>query len=304
MPRLFDAYIIVDWSAAAKPTKGANSIWIGARARDARLKFQFSSVNPRTRLGARVLLKALITKLTARGDKVLVGFDFAFGYPAGTAAAAGLASPDRAPWRAMYDHLSSKVKEREDNANARFAIAAGLNYAISKGPHPFWGAPKRDQAATLAPTKGDFSAPESLREHRHAEAWIKATFKAHPKSVWQLLGAGAVGSQALLGIPTIEYLRREIDGARIWPFEIGFRKLTAGDLSDITCVFAEIYPSTLQFTPKTGEILDEIQVKMLSEHLESLDSAGKLAEAFGPPNTLSSRKIDEITCEEGWILAK
>ena len=35
MARLFDAYIIVDWSAASKPALGANSIWVGALARDA-----------------------------------------------------------------------------------------------------------------------------------------------------------------------------------------------------------------------------------------------------------------------------
>ena len=34
MPRLFSAYVIVDWSAAAKPTTGADSIWIGVLKRD------------------------------------------------------------------------------------------------------------------------------------------------------------------------------------------------------------------------------------------------------------------------------
>ncbi|MEO1553222.1 MAG: hypothetical protein AAFR82_04760 [Pseudomonadota bacterium] len=304
MSRLFDAYIIVDWSAAAKPMVGANAIWIGTLACDARLKFQFSSVNPKTRLAARDLIKAQIEKLTGRGDKVLVGFDFAFGYPAGTAIAANLAQANQPPWRAMYDHLSAKVKERADNSNARFAIAAGLNHAISKGPHPFWGTPKRNQAETLAMKKGDFASAGSLPEHRKAEAWIKTEFKAHPKSVWQLLGAGAVGSQALLGIPTVDYLRREIEGARIWPFETGFKTLHPDDLENVSCVLAEVYPSTVKITPKTGEILDEIQVKTLSKRFESLDSAGDLADAFGPPNTLSGREIDEITCEEGWILAK
>ncbi len=304
MPRLFDAYIIVDWSAAAKPVTGANSIWIGTRARDARLKFQFSSANPNTRVAARSLLKDRIEKLVGRGDKVLVGFDFAFGYPMGTAAAAGLTGSGQAPWRAMYDFLSGKVKERDDNANARFAIAAGLNDAISQGPHPFWGAPKKNERPTLATKKGDFSSTDSLPEHRKAEAWIKSSFKAHPKSVWQLLGAGAVGSQALLGIPTVDFLRREIPGARIWPFETGFKPLEAKDLENVSCIFAEVYPSTVETTPNEGETLDESQVRTLSKHLESLDSAGKLANIFGPPDILSEREIAEITCEEGWILAK
>lgn len=304
MHRLFDDYIAVDWSAAARPTTGANSIWVALRTRDERLQYQTISRNPKTRLEARALVLQLLQQRIARGNKVLVGFDFAFGYPAGTAAAAKLPRADVAPWRAMYDHLSAQVKEREDNSNTRFEIAANLNKTISQGSHPFWGTPKSRQTPTLAMKKGDFSAPNSLPEHRKAEAWIKSNFKAHPKSVWQLLGAGAVGSQALLGIPTVQYLRREIPGARIWPFETGFKALQSEDLADVSCLFAEIYPSTVQITPKTGEILDEAQVRILSKHLESLDSVGDLADAFGPPDTLSSSEIAEITCEEGWILAK
>lgn len=304
MSRLFDAYMVVDWSAAAKPTTGANSIWIGLRARDARLKFQFTSVNPKTRLEARTLINELLEKLIARGDKVLVGFDFAFGYPRGTAAAAGLVSAGQPAWRSMHEHLAAKVKEKSDNSNARFAIAAGLNYAISKGPHPFWGTTKRDRVSTLAMKKGDFSVTGSLPEHRLSEAWIRSQFKASPKSVWQLLGAGAVGSQSLLGIPTVFEIRKTLDGARLWPFETGLKTLTPSDLEQVSCVLAEVYPSTISTVPKPGEILDQAQVRTLSEHLESLDSAGKLADAFGPPDSLTEAEIDEITCEEGWILAK
>lgn len=304
MARLFDAYIIVDWSAAAKPVTGANSIWVGMRSRDARLKFTFASANPRTRLKARTMIAEMAEKLIARGDKVLIGFDFALGYPTGTADAIGLDTKGAPPWRATHEYLSSKVQEREDNSNARFALAAGLNYSISKGPHPFWGAPKKNVASTLSMKKGDFSSKESLAEHRICECWIKANFKAHPKSVWQLLGAGAVGSQAMLGIPTVSYLRARLARSAIWPFETGFQTLTPEMLENTDCVFGEIYPSTVQVAPKSGEILDEIQVKTLSERLESLDSAGELADSFGPPSSISDREIHRITAEEGWILAK
>lgn len=304
MARLFDAYIIVDWSASAKPVTGANSIWVGVRARDARLKFKFTSANPRTRLEARELIADLAEKLIARGDRVLIGFDFALGYPSGTAEAIGLDTKAALPWRVMHAHLTSKVKERDDNSNARFALAAGLNHAISKGPHPFWGTPKKDVVSTLSMKKGDFSSPGSLAEHRICEGWIKANFKANPKSVWQLLGAGSVGSQAMLGIPSVSYLRERIAHSAIWPFETGFRTLTPEMLENTHCVFAEIYPSTVPVAPKPGEVLDEIQVKMLSERLESLDSAGELADAFGPPDSISDGEIHRITAEEGWILAK
>jgi hypothetical protein len=304
MPRLFDAYIIVDWSAAAKPATGANSIWVGILARDARLKFQFTSVNPKTRLEARQFIADMAKKLTARGDRVLIGVDFSLGYPAGTADAIGLTKDGKTPWRAMHDHLSSKVKEKPDNSNARFAIAAGMNYAMTKGPHPFWGTTKRDAVSTLATKKGDFSAADSLAEHRIAEAWVKANFKANPKSVWQLLGAGAVGSQALLGIPTVSFLREAIDASQIWPFETSFKALTEDDLNGVKCVIAEVYPSTIDLQQKVGETLDEAQVRSLSIHLQKLDDAGKLAAAFGPPESLNEADISQIETEEGWILAK
>ena len=34
MARLFNAYVIVDWSAASKPTTGADSIWVGVLKRE------------------------------------------------------------------------------------------------------------------------------------------------------------------------------------------------------------------------------------------------------------------------------
>lgn len=301
MPRLFDAYMIVDWSASSKPKTGKDSIWVGIRARDARLKFQFTSVNPKTRLEARTFIRDMAQKLIARGDKVLIGVDFALGYPAGTAQAANLNLDDMSPWQAMHAHLSSKVKEKDDNSNARFALAAGLNYAMTKGPHPFWGVPKTQAVSTLAMKKGDFSS-NSLSEHRDAEIWVKQTYKANPKSVWQLMGAGSVGSQALLGIPTVQYLKTEIENAQIWPFETGFQNLDEKALENVPCVLAEVYPSTLKVTPKDGEILDQAQVRRLAEHLETLDSAGKLGARFAPPDTLAPSKIPQIEREEGWIL--
>ena len=126
MAALFDAYIMVDWSAASKPVTGANSIWIGILAKDARLKLQFRAVNIETRLKAREFLEDMVGKLTKRGDRVLLGFDFSLGYPAGTAEALGLKLDGKAPWQAMHEHLASKLKDKPDNSNARYAIAAGM----------------------------------------------------------------------------------------------------------------------------------------------------------------------------------
>ncbi|MEL7481335.1 MAG: hypothetical protein AAGJ29_07225 [Pseudomonadota bacterium] len=162
MAALFDAMIMVDWSAASKPVTGPNSIWVGILAKDARLKPAFTAVNPKTRLDATKFLSEMIGKLNSRGDRVLLGFDFSLGYPAGTAAALGLDLADAAPWQAMHTYLAGRMKDKADNTNPRFAVAAGMNYTISKGPFPFWGAPARDQATTLSGTKGVFGA-QTLR---------------------------------------------------------------------------------------------------------------------------------------------
>ena len=303
MARLFDAYIIVDWSAAGKPAQGANSVWIGALARDARLQFKFQSANPPTRLKAREMIAGLAERFAARGDRVLIGFDFALGYPAGTAAAASLTKQGVEPWQAMYRHLSGKVREKEDNSNTRFAIAAGLNYAMTKGPLPFWGAPARDQITTLSGAKGDFSA-SPVAEYREAEKWVRQQYKAKPKSVWQLYGAGSVGSQTLLGIPTVNWLRERLSNAAIWPFETGFQALDEETLGETKIVFAEVYPSLVEAQPGPGEVADQAQVRALARHYCDLDESGKLAPLFGPPESLDLEVLPKIVAEEGWILLK
>ncbi len=304
MANLFQAYLMVDWSAAAKPATGANSIWIGVMARDARLKFQFRAVNPPTRLKARAFIEEMVAKLTGRGDRVLIGFDFSLGYPEGTAAALGLDTGPGAPWAAMHAHLASKVRERDDNSNARFAIAAGLNYAISRGPAPFWGAPPRDQVSTLAGRKPDPAggADLPLAEFRLAERRLRSTGAGQPKSVWQLYGAGSVGSQSLLGIPHVHALRAAWPGARLWPFETGLAPLDDEVLDGVDLVMAEVYPALWPVRPQTGETRDAAEVRTLCEQLRDLDARNALGAAFGPADGLEPREIDAIEREEGWIL--
>ncbi len=301
---LFNAYIVVDWSASAKPVSGANSIWIGWVTRDRNGRARVSCENVPTRFQARDRILELTEDFIRRGSRVLIGFDFAMGYPTGTSKAIGLDLDTVPPWKAMHDFLTQSVIDHPDNSNNRFALAADLNAKMSAGPHPFWGVPAARASFALKMTKSDFSQPESIAEHRIAEGWIRASFKAHPKSVWQLMGDGAGGSQSLLGIPTVSFLRTHIPGSEIWPFETGLQDFTVKQLSHTSCVLAEIYPSTVPVTPKTGEILDQAQVRTLSKRLESLDSTGNLASAFAIPDSISDGEIHKIMGEEGWILAK
>ncbi|OZB15758.1 MAG: hypothetical protein B7X53_10675 [Hyphomonas sp. 34-62-18] len=301
MAALFDAYIMVDWSAAAKPSLGANSIWIGILAKDARLKLQYRGVNIDTRLKARAFIEDMVAKLTKRGDKVLIGFDFSLGFPAGTAAALGLDTSAQAPWQATYAHLASKLKDKPDNSNARYAIAAGLNYAISKSAFPFWGAPARDVVSTLSATRPDFDGG-SLPEYRICENYLKEKKIGQPKSVWQLAYTGSVGSQTLTGIPHVHALRQAWPTSRIWPFELGTEALSAEALEGIDVVMAEIYPSLVKAKPEKGEVADEAQVREIARHYADLDEKGRLAAAFSTAKSLSPEQNRHITEEEGWIL--
>ena len=300
---LFDAYIMVDWSAAAKPALGPNSIWIGMLVKDARLKLQFKAVNIETRLKARAFIEDMLAKLTKRGDKVLLGLDFSLGYPAGTAKALGLDTEKQAPWAAMHAHLATRYKDKPDNnSRPRFAIAAGLNYTISKGPYPFWGAPPSDRATTLSSTKPDYAA-QPLAEFRLAELHLRSLPGASPKSCWQLYGAGSVGSQSLTGIPHVHALRQAWPKARVWPFEIAEGgPLTAEMLDGVEVVIAEIYPSLVKPAPEKGEVADEAQVRQIARHYADLDEKNALGAAFSTGKSLSEEQIGIITREEGWIL--
>ena len=109
-PGMFDTFVIVDWSAASQPKTGRDSIWICAvdRAGSERLV-----ENPHTRHRAKNLLGELLSDATARGERILLGFDFPFGYPAGFAARLGLAATPL--WRAVWDEIAVRLTDQENN---------------------------------------------------------------------------------------------------------------------------------------------------------------------------------------------
>lgn len=86
---IFDQYIIVDWSASNRPRVGKDSVWICVLGADG----QLSTDNPPTRGKAEVIVRDALRHFVADGERVLVGFDFPYGYPAGFAAALGLTGP-------------------------------------------------------------------------------------------------------------------------------------------------------------------------------------------------------------------
>jgi len=301
---LFDSYIMVDWSAASRPRTGKDSIWIGRCNHPCGSQQTYACWNPATRMQARSLIEALLDEAANCRQKTLIGFDFAFGYPAGTASALGLTRSPGPPWKLVQQLLGTQLVDHADNQNNRFELAARLNADMTGTAHPFWGVPKSRLSATLQPCKGDFSQSGSLSETRCTDRWLRQVFGKTPKSVWQLLGIGSVGSQTLTGLATLSHLRSRYKRSRIWPFETGLVPMTKSALVDIDCVFAEIYPSLLLCPPEAGEVQDAAQMRCLCTYFQSLDQAGQLSALFAAPDSLEKGKIHQIEAEEGWILAK
>jgi hypothetical protein len=294
--RLFSAYVIVDWSAAAKPTTGADSVWIGVMKRDVRFRLTFESFNPPTRQEAEAKLTAILDDLKKRNERALVGFDFPLGFPRGFSQALALKGDQ--PWRAVWDQLNKMVKDKADNTNNRFGVGSELNRRLTGGPFPFWGVPPKDTLTTLQPKKTREHGADDLPEFRHADTGAKG---AH--SIWKLYYNGSVGGQAIMGIPAARRLRdARGDAARVWPFETGFKVLTEADLEGVQVVIAEVYPSLIKAVPAPGEVKDAAQVRALAEHFAKLDEAGKLAALFAAPKGVAEDVVAAAETEEGWIL--
>ena len=269
----FDTVIVVDWSAANVPSPAkasANAIWIGvARGGDAQISYH------RTRAAAEAALGAVLDREAQAGRRVLAGFDFPFGYPAGFA----LRLTGRPNARAVWDWLEANLIVGPDNRSNRFELAAGVNARFG-GAGPFWGRPAALDLPTLPARKLVDYAALGLAERRAIDCVVP---RAQP--VWKLYTTGSVGSQALTGLPMIARLARRA-GCAVWPF----------DAADGTLVLAEIYPSLLArevaLAVAGGEIKDAAQVRLLAQALWALSARGGLGDLLDVP----------AQTEEGWIL--
>jgi hypothetical protein len=296
VPRLFSAYIIVDWSAAAKPTTGADSVWIGVLKRDVRFRMAFESFNPPTRGEAEKRLNLILDDLKKRSERALVGFDFPLGFPRGLAGALKL--PGELPWRAAWDQVDKMVKDKADNTNNRFGVASEINRRLTGGPFPFWGCPPKDALTTLQPKRTRQHGPGDLPEFRHADLAAKGA-----ASIWKLYYNGSVGGQAILGMPVLRRLKlARGEAMKVWPFETGFKALTEADLAGVDVVAAEVYPSLLKPQGAPGEVKDLVQVRTTAEHFARLDEANKLGAVFAAPKGTAAEVVLDAEREEGWIL--
>jgi Protein of unknown function (DUF429) len=124
----------------------------------------------------------VVEHLLARADShphLVVGLDFAFSLPA---------------W-----YVSGVLGARDAPA-AWAAIAERGESLLAECPPPFWGRPGRPR-------------PAGTPQWRRTELALRP----RPRSVFQIGGAGAVGTGSLRGMPHLE--RLHAGGFSIWPFD-------------------------------------------------------------------------------------
>lgn len=273
---MFDRVIVVDWSAANLPTSltnRANAVWIGCHDAEGGAEWHH-----RTRAGAEAQLLTLIDTSQTEGLRLLIGFDFAMGYPAGFA----LRLTGEARAQAVWNWLAGAVTDI-DNRNNRFEVATRINALFPEGPGPFWSHPSGQTWPGLPFRRAgiDYEAL-GLSVTRAAEAAVPRA-----KSPWMLFNPGSVGSQSLLGLPMIHRLSQR-PGIAVWPFAA----------PDAPVVLAEVYPSLLAgpvaiLANGDGLTADQAQVRLLARAFYRLARADRLRPFFDAPPEAA---------EEGWIL--
>ena len=292
MARLFNAYVIVDWSAASKPGSGTDLIRIGVMKRDVRFRLTFESFALATRAEAEKKLLAILDDFKKRSERAFLGFNFPLGFPYGLAEALKLPGE---PWSAVWDFLDKMVKDKADNTNNRFAVGSEINRRTTGGPFPFWGCAPRDTLTTLQPKRPHEHGPGDLPEFRHADLAVKGA------SIWKLYYAGSIGGHAILGIPMLRRLKKT-RAVKTWPFETGFKAITEADLDGMEALAAEVRIGLVPAQPLPGEAKELAPVRALAERVAKLDEAGKLGAAFTAPKDLAPAQVAAAEREEGWIL--
>ena len=198
----FDSYLMVDWSAANAPTRGHDSIWLGLTVRRPSGLALAKLENLPTRAEATARIIDLAGRELTRGRRLLIGFDFPFGFPAGTAARLGLHG---LAWRNLWQTLEDRIADGKDNRNNRFDVAESLNREMTGEAFPFWGLAREEQRAHLARRNRRPHGPGDLAERRECDVRIPST-----QPVWKLAGCLWTDADRLPGLADPEGARARV----------------------------------------------------------------------------------------------
>jgi hypothetical protein len=312
---LFDFYIIVDWSGAAR-RRGlrADSIWVAfGSVEDGSPK----TLSPFSRSEATHLVRELLRAQLRDRHRALLCFDFAYGFPRDFAAALQSATGGAdhvLPWRAVWEFLWKETNDDEgtafdrkpSNRSNRFEVANKLNSLLSESADscgPFWCASTEAAYQYLPQTRPQ--QPFQSAQGFLIQPLRFTDLRARSGTPFRLYGTASVGGQTLTGIPRLHELRFAPDFAQrsvIWPFETGWA-IKAGWLRQgISIVHAEIYPSVQE--PLADAIKDRGQVRSMWEWACELDRQDLLWFEFARPVEIEPGSPEDIAVQltEGWIL--
>jgi molybdopterin molybdotransferase len=274
----FDTFVVVDWSAGRRAPKrpSKDAIWIGITRDGA----ECEPVYCRSRLDAEQVITDLIRLDTAQGRRVLLSFDFPFGYPMGFARKVVGADDTLALW----DWFEQQITDDAAGNNNRYDVAEALN-AMFEGPGLFWGKSHKDRWPGIPYRKADIQF-DAVSEKRQTDRVAKAA-----SSCFQMAFPPTVGGQIMMGLPMLARLRR-LKGVRVWPLEAW---------QDGQVVLAEIWPGIIEPAVKTmiaeqrgsDVIRDREQVRLLANALSRLSAERLQAEMIDLPPEAQ---------EEAWIL--
>jgi len=155
----------------------------------------------------RVELMEWLVELARETPRMVVGFDFTFGFPAWFMEELGIGSAPEF-WRVVADGQGEKWLHK-DCDDVRFWGRVG-SQRHGKKPEEFCGEHAHRmlrRAETALKVRAEMTDPLAIAKI----AGIA------PKSVFQIGGAGAVGTASLRGMPGLLVLRAA--GFRIWPFD-------------------------------------------------------------------------------------
>jgi precorrin-8X/cobalt-precorrin-8 methylmutase len=312
---LFDFYVMVDWSGGARRKAGrSDAIWIahGARTVDTPL-----TRSPHSRTEAISLIQSILTKAISSKRRVLLCFDFAYGYPVDFAAALQAAtgrSERDLPWIIAWDYLSEHIEDDEgtalgakpSNQSNRFELANRINALLSPTPEaagPFWCAAP-DSLCPYIPQK---RPPEPFQTTQgYLVKGLRLTDKrARSGSPFRLFGTASVGSQSLTGITRLHQLRNDPKLAAVsavWPFETGWATKAKWLPEHVLVLHAEIYPSVRD--PLPDEIKDRGQVRAMWQWARDSDRDNLLWREFCRPIEIETASKEDLAIQltEGWIL--
>jgi hypothetical protein len=216
-----ERFIAVDWSGRVDERGQRESIWLCEYMGDHCVRLEAG----RTR---EEVTRELV-RVIAEEPNVVLGLDFGFAFPA---------------WF-MRDVAGGRATTLWD-----LVAREGERWLAECAP-PFWGRPGRAKPAA------DVARPE----FRHCELVLPPVAGTRPKSMFQVGGAGSVGTGSLRGMPTLSALLAA--GARIWPFQ-------QGELPFV----CEIYPRLL-----TGPVVKS-DASARARHLQALSDIPAWAAAL------------------------